>query len=78
MGEGEHTGLNTYISFVSQGGVYRCGGLSELENKGVLLSGIGRGKELFFQRVISRVGLGGWGKRRIFSFSPFFSFPIIW
>jgi hypothetical protein len=54
---------------VSQGGFFRCGGLSELENKGVLLRGIGRGKELF---------LGwGWvvGEKGGYSI---FSFPIIW
>jgi hypothetical protein len=51
-------------------GFLRCGGLSEPKNKGVLLSGIGRGKELF---------LGcGWavGEKGGHSlFLPFFPFP---
>ncbi len=43
-----------------------------LKNKGVLLSGIGKGNEFFFsQVVISWVGLGGSGKRGVSPFSPF-------
>jgi hypothetical protein len=46
------------------------GGFSSLKNKGVLLSGIGRGNEFFFQVVISWVGVGWFGKK---GGIPFFS-----
>jgi hypothetical protein len=48
----------------------RCGVLMNLKNEGVLLSGIGRGKEL----VSSRSYFLGEEKRVVFPFSPFF-FP---
>jgi len=45
-----------------------------LKNKGVLLSGTGKDKELFFQGIISWAGLGGWGKKGGIPFFSFFSF----
>jgi len=46
---------------------------SELENKTLLLGDIAKCKELFFQGVISCVGLGGWGgKKGGYSFFLFF------
>jgi len=44
----ESTGVKIFEFFWSlKGFFYKCGVLVNLKNKGVLLSGIGRGKELF-------------------------------
>jgi len=47
-------------------------GFNELEKKGVLSIGIGRGKDLFFKGVISWVGFSGCEKKRGISFFFFF------
>jgi hypothetical protein len=43
-------------------------GFSELENKGVLLNGIGRGKRVSF---VKELFLGGWGYSFFLPFLPF-------
>ncbi len=52
--------------------VFRCGVLMNLKNKGVLVIGIGRGKDLFFKGVISWVGSVVVKKSMVFPFSFFF------
>jgi hypothetical protein len=68
LGE-ESIGLNILKKFHLSRGFFLCGVLVNLKNKGVLLSGIGRGKDLF---------LGwGWvvGEKGGYSFClPFFPF----
>ncbi len=65
--------LNFFPLSLKGGFFFRCGGLSELENKGVLLSRIGRrGKEFFFSRSYFLGGVGWLGKKGEYSLSlPF-------
>jgi hypothetical protein len=59
--------------FISQGFFfYKCGVLVNLKNKGVLLSGVGRGRNYFLG------GVGWLEKKGGILFVSLFSFLIIW
>jgi hypothetical protein len=75
----ESTGVKIFEFFWSlKGFFYKCGVLVNLKNKGVLLSGIGTGKEFFFFFFFQELFLVWRKNGGIPFFSLFLSFLIIW
>jgi len=65
----ESTGVKIFEFFWSlKGFFYKCGVLVNLKNKGVLLSGIGRGKEFFFFPGVISCVAKKWGYSLFLSF----------